>query len=193
MAGWAEFAAGSAEVLEVADGPAADPRGREWRVLEGGAVVIASAGERLLAASPAGIALLATVARDGGARIHPFMPRVIDGALVAFVIADSPKLRDLLDGRICAIHAGLAEEDEEFWVRARGQLIEAPQRVERALEVMEWAKPDVEVLVEFDLVVAGWTRWLDFGTPRHRPLHHRWRDARWRDARWEDTGWQEAS
>ncbi|MEZ4503258.1 MAG: hypothetical protein R3C39_11585 [Dehalococcoidia bacterium] len=177
MAGWAEFAGGSAEVLRVADGTTDDPRGHEWRVLEGGAASIAAAGERLLAASPAGIALLATVARDGGARIHPFMPRVIDGALVAFVITDSPKLRDLLDGRLCAIHSGLAEEDEEFWVRGRGSIVDEPRRVERALEAMDWAKPELEVLVEFDLVAAGWTRWLDFGTPRHRPLHHRWRAA----------------
>jgi hypothetical protein len=175
VAGWAEFASGSAEVL--LDDGGGDPRGREWRALEGGAAVIAAAGERLFAASPAGIALLATVARDGGARIHPFMPRVLDGALVAFVITASPKLRDLLDGRVCAIHAGLAEEDEEFWVRATGRLVDEPRRLARALETMEWAKPEIEALVEFDLVAAGWTRWLDFGTSTHRPQHHRWRAA----------------
>jgi hypothetical protein len=156
--------------------PARGERGH-WQPFEGGAFSLAAAGERLLTQPPAGIALLGTVSRDGIPRIHPFMPRVVQGALLAFIEGSSPKFRDLLAGRPCAIHSAPAADDEEFWVRARGQPLRDPTRIDAALVALSWAKPEFEVLVEFDLKEAGWTQWLDFGTPRHRPLHHRWRSA----------------
>ena len=165
MPSWSEFAAGTAEVL---DGD------RSWQPLEGGAAELAAAGERLLRDSPAGIALLGTVAGDGRPRIHPFMPRVLDGRLYAWVITGSPKARDL-ERRPYTIHTALADEDEEFWVSGRAHPIEDAPVIERALAAMEWAKPEHERLFEFDLDRAGWTTWLDFGTPNHRPRHHRWR------------------
>ena len=164
MPAWSEFAGGGAEVRE-ADGA--------WQPLEGGARLLAEAGERLLAAAPAGIALLGTVAGDGRPRIHPFMPRVLDGRLYAWVITHSPKARDL-ERRPFTIHSALADEDEEFWVSGRAQRIEDATVIERAVAAMEWAKPDHERLFEFNLHRAGWTVWLDFGTPNHRPKHHRW-------------------
>ena len=173
MATWAEFAASPAEVLE-ADAAGGAPR---WLPLEGGAAVLAAAGERLLTGEP-GIALLATVARDGRPRVHPFMPRVLEGTLVAFVLRESPKLRDLLEGRACTIHSQLADEDEEFWVSGHARAVEDASRVAAALPSMPWAKPEHELLVEFDLDRAGWTTWLDFMTVDHRPRHHRWRASR---------------
>lgn len=172
MASWATFAAGGAEVLHV---QAHGERGR-WQSYQGGATALAAAGQRLLTQPPAGIALLATVSRAGVPRLHPFMPRVVEGALVAFIIGNSPKLRDLLEGRPCAIHSAPAVEDEEFWVRATA-VVAAPDRVAAAAAAMPWAQPEFELLVEFDLFEAGWTQWLDFGTPRHRPVHHRWRQG----------------
>jgi hypothetical protein len=175
MATWREFAGGGgarpgrADVLRV---QAAGKPGR-WEPLEGGSGLLAAAGERLLSAPP-GIALLATVSGSGVPRVHPFMPRVVEGELVAFVIARSPKLRDLLEGRPCVIHSALADEDEEFWVQARATEVTEPALEAAALEAMTWAKQDLETLVRFDLELAGWTRWLDFGTAGHRPLHHRW-------------------
>ena len=163
-------AAGEAEVLRV---QAPGERGR-WRPFEGGASALAAAGERLLG-EPPGIALLATVSAASAPRVHPFMPRVLDGWLCAFVVSTSPKLRDLLAGRPCVIHAAVpAPQDEEFWVQAHARPLDDPVRIEAALAAMPWAKPASEALMEFDLDRAGWTRWLDFGTPQHRPLHHRW-------------------
>ncbi|MFN8638224.1 MAG: hypothetical protein U0360_01930 [Dehalococcoidia bacterium] len=171
MASWTTFAAGGAEVLHV---QAHGERGR-WQPFQRGAEALATAGQRLLAHPPAGIALLATVSRTGAPRLHPFMPRIVEGALVAFIVGDSPKLRDLLAGRPCAIHSAPTIEDEEFWVRAFASALTDPARVAAASSAMPWAKPEFEVLVEFDLFEVGWTQWLDFGTPRHRPVHHRWR------------------
>ncbi len=171
MPSWAAFAAGGAELLHV---QVRGERGH-WQPFEGGASALAAAGERLLAQPPAGIALLATVARTGVPRIHPFMPRVVDGALVAFIEGSSPKLHDLLAGRPCAIHSAPAAEDEEFWVRGYAQQVPDTTRIAGALAAMSWAKPEFEVLVEFELFQVGWTQWLDFGTLRHRPVHHRWR------------------
>jgi hypothetical protein len=172
MATWAEFARGSAEVLRAEHGE----RGT-WEPVEGGASALAEAGERLLGEEP-GIALLATVSAGAVPRVHPFMPRILDGRLCAFIVRTSPKLRDLLEGRLCVIHAPApAPKDEEFWVRGTAVRIDEPTRIEAAVGTMPWAKRDSEVLVEFDLEQAGWTRWLDFGTSTHRPLHHRWRAA----------------
>lgn len=190
MTTWQQFAAGGAtearpaEVLRAprvqrgGDG-GGDLRGErgQWVPFEGGSSALAGAGERLLTLPPAGIAFLGTVSSAGRPRVHPFMPRVVDGSLVAWVIEASPKARDLLEGRPCVVHSALAEEDEEFWVRGTARAVGDELRLEAALEAMPWAKRGVETLFEFDIALAGWTTWVDFGTPRHRPQHHRWRAA----------------
>ncbi|MCC6237967.1 MAG: hypothetical protein IT299_10385 [Dehalococcoidia bacterium] len=189
MTTWLQFAAGGAtearpaEVLRTprvqrgSDGRG-DVRGErgQWVPFEGGSSALAAAGERLLTASP-GIAYLGTVSAAGVPRVHPFMPRVVDGDLVAFVIAGSPKARDLLEGRPCVVYSALADEDEEFWVRGTAWAIDDRARIEGALQAMPWAKLDTETLMAFEIRDVGWTRWVDFGTPDHRPLHHRWRAA----------------
>ncbi len=143
---------------------------------EGGSSALAAAGERLLTLAP-GIAYLGTVSGAGIPRVHPFMPRIVDGELVAFVIVASPKARDLRAGGPCVVHSALADEDEEFWVQGTARVVEGRARIEAAREMMPWAHLDTEALFEFSIRQVGWTRWLDFGTPDHRPLHHRWRAA----------------
>ena len=171
MAGWAEFAQGPAEV---GAGPGTGGGAGVWAPFEPGAAALAEAGERLLSAPPAGINLLGTVSPTGRPRIHPFMPRVVDGRLWAFIVSGSPKERDL-ERRPYTIHTRPAEKDEEFWVSGHARRIEEPEVVERLATAMSWARPDHEALFEFDLDMAGWTIWLDFGTSKHRPQHHRWR------------------
>jgi hypothetical protein len=171
MATWAEFAEGPAEVS-----PGPGPQGGvgAWERFEPGAAVLAEAGERLLSAAPAGINLLGTVSRTGRPRVHPFMPRVVDGRLWAFIGTRSPKARDL-EQRPFTIHTPPAEEDEEFWVSGDALRFDDSTMIEQLAAAMSWAKPEHETLFEFDLDTAGWTIWLDFGTSSHRPQHHRWR------------------
>ncbi len=165
MATWVEFETGPAEVRSDAG---------VWEPLQSGGAALAEAGERLLSAAPAGINLLGTVSSTGRPRIHPFMPRVVDGRLWAFIVASSPKAGDL-DRRPYTIHTPPTEQDEEFWVSGHARRVDRPAEIERLAAVMTWVNTEHEALFEFELDVAGWTTWLDFGTPKHRPQHHRWR------------------
>jgi Pyridoxamine 5'-phosphate oxidase len=59
-----------------------------------------------------GLAYLATVRPDGGPRVHPISPAIVDGGLYC-VMLDTPKRRDLeRDGRY-AMHAFPAEDDDD--------------------------------------------------------------------------------
>ncbi len=171
MATWAEFAQGAAEV-SWGPGPQGGPG--IWEPLQSGGAALAEAGARLLSDPPAGINLLGTISSAGRPRIHPFMPRVVDGRLWAFIGVNSPKARDL-DHRPYVIHTPPTKEDEEFWAGGHAHRVDEPSTIERLAAVMTWAKPEHEALFEFDLDAVGWTIWLDFGTPKHRPQHHRWR------------------
>jgi hypothetical protein len=77
------------------------------------------------APGPAGLGYLATVRADGGPRVHPLSPTVIDGRLYIYVLRSSPKLRDLQgDGRY-ALHSWPKPftdegfDDEEFYLTGR--------------------------------------------------------------------------
>ena len=136
---------------------------------------IADAGERLLERNE--VAFLATVSAGGRPRIHPFVPRVVDGRLIAFIMASSPKIHDLVERGQCSIHALPGAEDEEFYVS--GEAVFCDDDVElRALaaEAMGFATgvDEHHILFEFRFDRALWTRWLDFGTPQHRPEYLRW-------------------
>jgi hypothetical protein len=170
MATWAEFAAGPAEVSEqvTADAPGS------WAPFRDGGAALAAAGERLLF-DTIPVALLGTVTASGRPRIHPFVPKVVDGRLWAFVVAYSPKRRDLDDRRRYTIHANLAEEDEEFWVSGEARREGDESHRASVAAAMPYTVHDWEMLFEFDLELVGWTRWLDWGGPMHRPVHHRWR------------------
>ncbi|CAN5422936.1 hypothetical protein BH10ACT1_BH10ACT1_10860 [soil metagenome] len=88
-----------------------------WGEFEQVAPALAADGERLLTQFGPGLAFLATVRPDGGPRLHPICPVVLDGVLWAFIIEASPKCADLRrDGRY-ALHSFPPEEvDDEFVV-----------------------------------------------------------------------------
>ena len=88
MVNWTEFAAQSHEISE--------------------------AGRRMLARY--NLAFLATVSASGRPRIHPFVPKVVDGRLIAFILDTSPKQQDLRVRRQYAIHTLPGKEDEEFTI-----------------------------------------------------------------------------
>jgi Pyridoxamine 5'-phosphate oxidase len=77
----------------------------------------------LLAEGKAGLAYLATVRRDGGPRVHPISPVLLDGELYAFVLRRTPKCADLRRDTRFALHSWPkpfeddAFDDEEFFLR----------------------------------------------------------------------------
>ena len=107
-----------------------------------------------------------------------FVPKIVAGRLVAFIVDSSPKFRDLVQRRQYAIHALPGAEDEEFLVS--GEAIrcndDAELRAEATVAMgLANGVSDHEILFEFAIDRALWTRWLDFGTPQHRPSREHWR------------------
>lgn len=137
---------------------------------------LAAAADVLLARNE--VAFLATVTAGGRPRVHPFVPRVVDGRLLAFVLDSSPKIDDLRRTGHYAIHLMPGPEDEEFSVT--GEAVEItgdPDLRMRTATAMAFATgvDDHHVLFEFRIDRALHTRWLDFGTPGHRPQRRHWR------------------
>ncbi len=81
---------------------------------------MADAGRALLYQYGPGLAFLATVRSDGGPRLHPVCPVIVDDGLYVFVGNQTPKRRDLhRDGRY-ALHTFPPEHvDDEFYVTGR--------------------------------------------------------------------------
>ena len=101
-----------------------------------------------------GLGYLATVRPDGGPRIHPVSPVVVDGQLYCFLV-DSPKRRDLeRDGRY-ALHAFPPESTEdEAYLAGVARCVTDPARVRRVASAVH-AEPRVDwELYEFGIDVA---------------------------------------
>ena len=151
---------------------------RGWTKFAEAAPEIAEAGVRLLEREE--VAFLATVTASGRPRIHPFVPKIVDGRLVAFIMDSSPKILDLRRRQQYAIHTLPGEEDEEFFVS--GGVFECDDEVDlrdRAAAAMGFATgvDEHHILFEFLIDRALGTRWLDFGTKDHRPSYTRWSDS----------------
>ena len=134
---------------------------------------IAAALERLLAENE--VAFLATVSRNHKPRLHPFVPKIVDGRLLAFIMDDSPKIRDLDGNGNYALHTLPGAEDEECYLQ--GNAARASQALfEAAAKAMGFATgvDEHHILFEFQIERALWTRWLDFGTADHRPSRQGW-------------------
>jgi nitroimidazol reductase NimA-like FMN-containing flavoprotein (pyridoxamine 5'-phosphate oxidase superfamily) len=76
----------------------------------------------------AGLGYLATVrASDGGPRVHPISPAVVDGHFYGFIVRTSPKLRDLRSDPRYALHSWPREftddgfNDEELYITGRAR------------------------------------------------------------------------
>ena len=135
---------------------------------------VGAAFERLLAANE--VAFLATVSRTGKPRLHPFVPKVVSGLLLAFIMDDSPKRRDLDDNGNFAMHTLPGADDEECYLS--GTATRAGQDLfESAAAAMGFATgvDEHHILFEFRIERGLWTRWLDFGTPDHRPQRLVWK------------------
>ncbi len=82
-----------------------------WGEFRAAAPQIAERGSKLLGV---GVAFIATTAKDGSPRVHPFTPLISEGRLLAFIGKHTVKHRNLLRDPRYAIHAVLGDSDEEF-------------------------------------------------------------------------------
>jgi len=136
MATWAEMAAAR---------PAMEARARELFLIE-----------QPDAPGPAGLGYLATIRADGGPRVHPVSPAVLDGRLYLFVLVKSPKVDDLRrDGRY-ALHSWPKPftndgfDDEEFYVSGRATAV-ADDDLHRRISAAVGDKPESGQSFELDI------------------------------------------
>jgi hypothetical protein len=142
---------------------------------------LADAGRGLLYQFGVGLAFLATVRKDGGPRVHPICPLVVDDRLLAFLVP-SPKADDLRrDGRY-ALHAFPPATDEDaFYVTGSARACGDGQLRAMAAAVFfeerGWSGPppgfDEQALFEFRVTACLLTRTTGHGD--HAPRHTTWR------------------
>ena len=113
---------------------------------------MAAEGTRLIHVHGVGLGYLATVRKDGGPRLHPMCPLVVDGGLWTLIGPHGPKCGDLRrDGRY-AMHALSPKDvDDEFVVM--GRAIETPDRAkwDVVAGAAKWTVDPDEVLFELDI------------------------------------------
>ncbi|HEX5014543.1 MAG TPA: pyridoxamine 5'-phosphate oxidase family protein [Candidatus Limnocylindrales bacterium] len=108
------------------------------------------------APGPAGLGYLATVRADGGPRVHPVSPAVLDGRLYVYCLVRSPKLGDLRgDGRY-ALHSWPKPfeddgfDDEEFYLTGRATEVDDQELHERVSKAVG-DKPESGASFELDI------------------------------------------
>lgn len=147
-----------------------------WAEFAKAAPDMAGRGAKRLAV---GVAYIATVARDGGPRVHPVTPLIGGGRLMAFVGKHTVKYSTLRrDGRY-ALHAVFGQKDEEFLVM--GHAVISDDWASRILAAVEARRINMtsknDVLFEFHIERAHWAVWEGLGTPNIRRLAERWQEG----------------
>lgn len=151
-----------------------------WREFAEAMPDLAAAGRALLYQFGPGLGFLATVRRDGGPRLHPICPLIVDGRLVAFII-DSPKRADLLrDGRY-ALHSFPPEQvDNEFYLTGRATVSEDPAvrvAVSAAVQAQGTTHGADDLLFEFQIEQALHAAYKSRGPGSWPPTYTRWREG----------------
>ena len=156
-----------------------DTPGSAWREFEAASPALAGTGLRLLyQGSDLASAFLATVAADGGPRVHPIFPVVADGELWMFIVEVSPKYRDLVANGQFALHAlPVPDGGEEFYVRGRANLVENPEVKARVVAATDGRQggQDFEALFRCALRSVLYTKWDNWGTAAAWPSYEKWR------------------
>jgi Pyridoxamine 5'-phosphate oxidase len=140
---------------------------------------LAAAGVRLLYQGNANAsAFLATVASDGGPRVHPVFPVLAESELWLFIVNMSPKYRDLQTNTQVALHTlPTPQGGEEFHLRGEAEEIPEPAvkaKVVAATGGRQGAHP-FEALFRVRIHSALHTVWENWGTAQTWPNYHKWR------------------
>lgn len=146
--------------------------GVDWATFAASAPAMADGGRQLFYQYGVGLGFLATVRPDGGPRLHPMCPFILDGRLLAFITV-SPKCDDLLrDGRY-AMHAFTPEDvDDEFMVAGRAAPVDDPERRAAAVAAYHTIVQDDYRLFDFLIERALLVRYASRGA---EPTYERWR------------------
>jgi len=141
-----------------------------WAAFEAAAPAIANHGRELLYRTGTGSALLSTVRGYGLPRLHPITLAVADGRLVAFIIVESPKARDLAEDGRYALHSHLdLQQPHEFSIRGRVRPIDDPSTRTAIAATWSFEPDDGYRLFEFliEHAVAGERPTPDDWPPRY--------------------------
>src|SRR5262245_22511145 len=140
---------------------------------------MADVGRRLLYPSRIGLGYLGTVRKDGGPRVHPICPVIVDGGLYV-LIGPSLKQADLIrDGRY-ALHSFAARDaDDEFYLTGRARRIDdraVEARVREAFSASGARSSNDEALFELDIERAMLAIYKKRGSPNNwPPTYTKWR------------------
>ena len=145
-----------------------------WQAFAAAAPEMAGRGACLLGI---GVAFIATTARDGSPRVHPFTPLISEGRLLAFVATHTVKYHNLRRDARYSVHAMLGKDDEEFMIIGRAVVSDDwASRMQAAVEARKinmTSKNDVAF--EFTIEFAHWAIWRGLGTPGIRREAEAWR------------------
>lgn len=123
-----------------------------------------------------GVAYIATTAKDGSPRVHPFTPLLGGGRLLAFIGKHTVKYGNLLRDPRYAIHAVLGKDDEEFVMI--GHAVVCDDWATSMLAAVEARKINMtsrdHVPFEFMIERVHWAVWEGLGTPNIQRRAERW-------------------
>jgi hypothetical protein len=141
---------------------------------------MAEAGSALLYQYGSGLAYLATIRPDGGPRLHPICPVIVERGLYAF-IGRSPKRADLLrDGRYALHTFPKRDGDDEFYLTGRAVPVEDTAliaRVDACYRGQGTTHGDDDLVVEFLIERALHAAYQAQGAAGWPPVYTRWRAA----------------
>jgi hypothetical protein len=147
----------------------------DWATFAAAVPEMAAAGKKLLYQYGVGLGYLATVRADGGPRVHPVCPTLVDDRLYLAVLAASPKCADLVrDGRYALHTTGADDVDDEFMVRGVATRA-GPDGVaacERGL-ARDGVTSHDHVVFELGIERALWSKYGP--RPSWPPVYTRWR------------------
>ena len=134
-----------------------------WQDFEDVEPEMAAAGKKLLYQHGPGLSFLATIRKDGGPRLHPICPTVVNGRLYALILSTTYKFGDLRrDGRYALHTFPPVENDDEFLVMGRAVIIndESIAAAVRADQVARgMTSTNDEVAVEFRIERVMWAKY----------------------------------
>lgn len=124
-----------------------------WAAFEAAAPGLAVEAHRLIFPTGTGDVLLATVRGEEPPRIHPISVEIVEGRLLAFILA-GPKRRDLeTDGRY-AMH-NLVDQTAPSEVSLRGRATLVTNAALRSAAIAVWSFEADDSYALFDFAIEG--------------------------------------